>query len=106
MRRLTKFQGTSAADRIQIDFLSEPGAIAALYMIVLAVTLYPLARVDIPPLADLPNHLARIYILANLDSNADLQKFYTVRWHLIFFQSTDILLPPLARSFGLFAAQR
>jgi hypothetical protein len=58
------------------------------------------------PLADLPNHLARAYILEHLGQSADLQKYYGVEWRLLSFQSTDFILPPLATLFGLMAAAK
>ena len=53
------------------------------------------------PLNDALNHAARIYVLNNLATDPVLQKHYVVHWALFSFQSTDLLLPPLARWFGL-----
>ena len=76
------------------------------YGLALLLALVPIFVTTLPPLVDLPNHLARIYILNHLDTDPALQKYYGVHWHLLGFQSLDILLPPLARWFGLFAAAR
>lgn len=83
--------------------LSKP-TIAALYIVLLAVVLIPVFSVGMLPLGDLPNHLARTYILNNIDADPDLQKYYAVHWKLFQFQSTDLLLPALARGLGLEAA--
>jgi hypothetical protein len=76
------------------------------YVLVAAVVLFPIALVTLPPLADLPNHLARIYIINHLADDSDLQKYYTLHWRLLAFQSTDLILPPLARLVGLFLAAK
>src|SRR4051812_6937464 len=75
--------------------------VAALYLILFGLALVPVFSFDVLPLGDMPNHLARAYILDNLDSDPLLQKFYAVHWELFSFQSTDLLLPLLARGFGL-----
>src|SRR5690348_7736411 len=89
------------------SFYRPPAAfIALLYALVIAIVLFPLALVAIPPLADLPNHLARFYIINHLAEDADLQKYYVLHWRLLAFQSTDLVLPPLAQLVGLFAAAK
>jgi hypothetical protein len=82
------------------------GLIACAWLAVVALALFPLTLVSLPALADLPDHLARVYILNHIAGNATLQDYYAVSWRLMHFQSTDILLPPLARLFGLEAAAR
>jgi hypothetical protein len=84
----------------------EPGALLAFYIALAAIALLPIFMVDVPPLGDLPNHLARVHILNDLASSADLQKYYTTQWRLFSFQSTDFILPPLAKLLGLSLAAR
>jgi hypothetical protein len=81
-------------------------AVCAFYAVTMAVALLPILLTDILPLADLPNHLARIYILNHLASNTTLQSYYSVHWRLLSFQSTDFILPLLAKLVGLFPAAR
>jgi hypothetical protein len=78
-------------------------------LLVFYAVLYVVACVPIFAVADLPlndalNHAARVYILNHLADEPVLQKYYTVHWDLFSFQSTDLLLPLLARWFGLQAA--
>jgi hypothetical protein len=84
--------------------------VALFYAVILAIALFPLFTTEILPLTDFPNHLARTHIVNNLASNATLQSYYAVHWDLLrdalSIQSTDFLLPPLAKPFGLFAAAR
>jgi hypothetical protein len=75
--------------------------VSATYALVVAFALLPVLITDVPPLADLPNHLARAHIIDQLQSSAELQKYYGVTWRLLSFQSTDFVLPVLAKLLGL-----
>jgi hypothetical protein len=71
-----------------------PGAARALaldWAIALASVL-PLLLTAHLPLTDLPNHLARQYILRDLASSPVLQQFYEVRWALIPNLAMDIFV--------------
>ena len=70
-----------------------------------ALLLAPLALVDVPPLLDYPNHLARAVVLAFPDDTM-LSRMYTVRWAIIPNLSTDILLPPLLHLLPVHVAGR
>jgi hypothetical protein len=65
-------------------------------LIVLCSTLLlPLTIVDVPPLLDYPNHLARAYVLAVGQQDAFLSKMYAPHWAIIPDLAIDIILPPL-----------
>jgi hypothetical protein len=59
------------------------------------VLLVPLLVVDVPPLLDYPNHLARIYVLASLPQDEVLARFYTPHWSIIPNLAVDLVGPPL-----------
>ena len=80
-------------------------ALVGLYLVFFAIALMPVFAFEVLPLGDMLNHLTRAYIINTLDSSPDLQKYYAVHWALFSFQSTDLLLPPLARWFGLATSQ-
>lgn len=65
-------------------------ALAALCVALVA----PLALVDLPPLLDYPNHLARMVVLAN-PADPDLARFYAPHWVVIPDLGIDLVLPPL-----------
>jgi MFS family permease len=77
-----------------------------LYLVLAAATLFPLLTVDFPPLADLPNHLARAHIMGDLGTNPDLARHYSVDWQLLSFQSSDLILPWLVKWVGVETAAR
>ena len=55
--------------------------------------LLPLLVVDVPPLLDYPNHLARLFVLASLPHDPVLVRFYATHWSVI-----PNLAPPSASS--------
>ena len=57
--------------------------------------LAPLLVVDVPPLVDYPNHLARAFILASLPQDPFLSRFYMLHWAIIPNLALDLLAPPL-----------
>ena len=80
------------------------GALVA--ALLLAVALVPLWSVDIPPLTDYPNHLARQYILANLPQSDHLQTFYQAEWRASPYLAMDAIVQGLARLVSVGTAGR
>lgn len=79
-----------------------PWVPAAVYSLLVIVALYPVFAVDIPPLVDYPNHLARIFLLANLEHSPALQQNYVSNWDFRPNMAMDIVLPPLAKIFPIY----
>ena len=63
--------------------------------ILCAVLLVPLLVVDVPPLMDYPNHLARVFVLASLPHDPFLSQFYAAHWTILPNLAVDLLAPPL-----------
>jgi hypothetical protein len=59
------------------------------------VLVAPLAAVDVPPLLDYPNHLARAYVLAHGQADPHLSQMYAPHWAIIPNLAIDLILPPL-----------
>jgi hypothetical protein len=59
------------------------------------VLLIPLALVDVPPLLDYPNHLARLVVLASGRADPMLSSFYAPRWAIIPDLGIDLIGPAL-----------
>jgi hypothetical protein len=66
-------------------------AFALLCLILVA----PLTLVDVPPLLDYPNHLARAVVLASAGTDSILSSMYRPRWAVIPDLGVDLVLPPL-----------
>jgi hypothetical protein len=58
------------------------------------VLLAPLLIVDVPPLLDYPNHLARAFVLASLPADPILARFYAAHWSIIPNLGLDIITSP------------
>jgi hypothetical protein len=72
----------------------------------LAVLLMPLLVVDVPPLMDYPNHLARAFVLASLPGDAVLARFYVPHWSIIPNLAFDLIAPPLIHALPVHVAGR
>lgn len=66
----------------------------------------PLAVVDLPPLLDYPNHLARMLVLAADDADPVLSRFWAPAWGLLPNLATDLIVPPLSDVMSLDIAGR
>ncbi len=100
--QMSDYQALSTAD--PISGRKSHALVICAYGLLLAITLWPLAIIEIPPLVDYPNHLARMHILAAIDSDPDLQKNYLVDWAIVPNLAMDAIVPILMRWFGLFPA--
>jgi hypothetical protein len=79
---------------------------AAVYGLLAAIVLYPIAMVTVPDLEDYPNHLARMYILTHYNDSAALQNFYDVRWRPIPYLGMDATFVLLGRIANIYDAGR
>jgi hypothetical protein len=77
-------------------------ALALMCVILLA----PLLLVDVPPLLDYPNHLARAAVLAFGGGDPVLSHMYAAHWALIPNLGTDLVLPPLLHVLPIHLAGR
>ncbi|WP_428484225.1 hypothetical protein [Rhodopila sp.] len=57
----------------------------------------PLMVVDVPPLSDYPNHLARAFVLQALPNDPVIATFFAPRWAIIPNLAIDLIAPPLIR---------
>lgn len=60
----------------------------------------PLLWPSIPPLIDLPSHMASYHIAANLESSATLRQYFEFHWQLIGNLGVDLVAVPLAKALG------
>jgi hypothetical protein len=78
---------------------------AALTILCMAL-LAPLLVVDVPPLLDYPNHLARAFVLAALPNDPILARFYEPHWSIIPNLALDLITPPLLHILPVYIAGR
>lgn len=99
---------TSNAPILASERTSVLPAIAATiaYVVLAGLTLSPLLWASVPPLVDYPNHLARMWILAQDGNIAPLADNYVVHWQLVPDLALDLIVPPLAHIMPLDVAGR
>lgn len=77
----------------------------AVALCIAALTI-PLLLVEVPPILDYPNHLARLWILAVGQSDPVVSTFAEARWAILPNLGVDILVPPLIRLLPVHLAGR
>lgn len=77
-------------------FVLSQGQTFLVFAALTLAALFPLALVDVPPLVDLPNHLARVHVMGNIHENAALAANYQVTWALVPNLAIEIVTFPLS----------
>jgi hypothetical protein len=72
-----------------------------LFLLLISVPVWTHA---LPPLSDYVNHLARMHVIANIDKNAYLAKFYQIDWQIIPNLTMDLVVPWLMRFVNVYVA--
>src|SRR5260370_942237 len=80
------------------------GEVAALFILLLAITAIPVVLHPWPPISDYINHLARMHVIATIQSDPDLARFYEIDWQLIPNLMMDLIVPWLMRVVNVYAA--
>ena len=75
-----------------------------LYSILFIIMAIPIFMVKIPGWNDYPNHLARMQIIAAVDSEPFLSRYYEIKWNLIPNIGMDLVVPFLSRFFDIYLA--
>lgn len=90
----TRIEAAPARASIFSEALS-PAAFAALFLALLAICFLPFGLSDPLPLADLPNHIARTYLIHALEPGHPLAPFFAIEWKFLPNLASDLLVPPL-----------
>ena len=64
------------------NLVPESPVVVAAHLFILIVVLAPIWFVEMVPMPDFPGHLARIQVLASLDTDRTLADFYEAHWTL------------------------
>jgi hypothetical protein len=100
-----------AISRLESSTTKDTSAIRGDYYLLtvallLIIVLIPIAVTPVPPLVDYPNHLARFHIIAELNHDTVLSRFYALDWRILPNLAGDLIVPPLGRLVGIEAAGR
>src|ERR1700694_1429695 len=80
------------------------GKVAALFVLLLAITSIPIVLHPWPPMSDYINHLARMQVIATVSTDPDLARFYEIDWQLLPNLMMDLIVPSLLRVMNIYAA--
>jgi len=83
-----------------------PSSAAIVLVLATLLALVPLLMVPVPPLADYPNHLARMHVIGTIGGDPDLARYYEIHWRVIPNLAMDLIVPPLARIMCIYDAGR
>lgn len=76
----------------------------SLFAAALCALMIPIWLVELPPLVDLPNHLARVFILANYAATPFFQENFQIVYEPFPNLAIDLIVAPLTNVFGIFTA--
>jgi hypothetical protein len=68
------------------------------------LALAPVLAFTLLPLADYPNHLARMHVIGAIASDPDLARYYEIHWQIIPNLVMDLVVPSLARVVDIYHA--
>ena len=80
------------------------GKIAILFVVLTAITSVPVLLHPLPPLSDYINHLARMHIIATINSDPDLARYYEIDWQVIPNLIMDLIVPLFERVMNVYFA--
>ncbi len=80
------------------------GRVAALFVVLLAITSIPVVLHPWPPMSDYINHLARMQVIATINTDPDLARFYEIDWQVIPNLMMDLIVPFLVRVMNIYVA--
>ncbi len=84
--------------------ISTSRLLAPVFLILFFAAVTPVFSVQVPPLADYINHLARMYVLTNFEHDHLLGKFYGVKWEVIPNLIMDLVVPVMTRYMNIYLA--
>jgi hypothetical protein len=78
--------------------------IGVLCLALLMVASIPILTQPLPPLEDYINHLARMHVIASINSDPALARFYEIQWQIVPNLMMDVIVPPLERVMNIYTA--
>lgn len=78
--------------------------IAAGFVVLALVAAIPIITHPLPPLTDYVNHLARMHVIATINHDGDLSRYYEIEWQIIPNLVMDVVVPVLDRFMSIYHA--
>jgi hypothetical protein len=84
--------------------MTTPARLGLAFAGLFALASLPILAVELPPLLDYPNHLARMAVLADGGRSSAFERYYQIHWALLPNLAMDALVPLLAQIMPLLLA--
>jgi hypothetical protein len=78
--------------------------IAILFVALMAIASIPILLNPLPPISDYINHLARMHVIASINSDPDLHRYYEIDWQVIPNLMMDLIVPLFVRVMNVYLA--
>jgi hypothetical protein len=78
--------------------------IAVLFVVLMVIASIPILLNPLPPISDYINHLARMQVIATINSDPDLARYYEIDWQVIPNLMMDLIVPLFARVMNIYLA--
>ena len=75
--------------------------LAAAAAAMVCLLLVPFAATPIPPLLDYPDHVAEMFVIAQVPRDPVFAQVYSIHWTVVANSGVELLMPPLLRWFAL-----
>ena len=98
------FQARTTPDNLY--FLPDLYVLSVVYTVAAIALLFPLTIIDVPVIADYPNHVARMHILGNINTEMMLSEHYVIEFDFIPNLAMDLAVPWLSKIVPLDVAGR
>ncbi len=104
LREVGKFFGPAPLGRPRGGADFSAAQIVVLFCVLVLITSIPVITNPLPPLEDYANHLARMSVIANLERDPNLARFYEIDWEIVPNLMMDLTVPFLVRFMSIYAA--
>jgi hypothetical protein len=78
--------------------------LAVLFALLALIAIIPVITHPLPPLEDYANHLARMHVIATINRDHYLARFYEIDWQIVPNLMMDLVVPVLARVMNIYLA--
>src|SRR5438105_4084014 len=77
---------------------------AVMFAALALVASIPIITHPLPPMTDYVNHLARMHVIASVNHDGDLGKYYQIDWQIVPNLMMELIVPLLERVMNIYQA--
>ena len=104
IRRVGKFFVPLPASALRRSADFSAAQIFVMFAVLALIAAIPIITNPLPPLEDYANHLARMSVIANVERDTNLSRFYEIHWEIVPNLMMDLSVPSLVRFINIYVA--